>query len=485
MSLRGSSSDVSPPGSAHSCGPGWHLFEPPLAIGYSSGDDWVEVIDLPPRSDMTSEQLAECFAESGVGPLLAQESVHDLEEAHELLDQEVQRLTALSAFKNAFMRSAAGGFHDPIATIRGVDLVRPVTGWYEDESLADGELLDSGSIVVTVRGATFEGTLGSRTINCGRVDDIEFSMQLGTIHIDGWTDEWYLRNVSAQGLAALYALKHIDTDIALRGTVKYVGGWLDDPEPNPRDVRALLRAAKLVRERSPQTSSYMASLRPSAASLRHAPAPARSGLGAAEAMPIVDFFLDEEAMPMPLCVVHDVDGPNELTVWLGTFVEKSDAMSAVGTVRTFLQEAAMRWSTVPEALDAAQLIALRCRGNLGLPDEATSAAGAAARDDRPDLAAQVLASAVFAAQRERAQRLILADHQIASLLRKLEVAPGHRIDMSNAAAALGISVVQVNGALPMAQRLLNVEQFPVLERDADGRTIVLDVHLLREQFDVG
>jgi hypothetical protein len=37
----------------------------------------------------------------------------------------------------------------------------------------------------------------------------------------------------------------------------------------------------------------------------------------------------------------------------------------------------------------------------------------------------------------------------------------------------------------MAQRLLNVEQYPVVDRDADGVTILLDLDLLKEQFGVG
>lgn len=460
------------------------MFDPPVAVAYSSGNDWVEVIELPSRSDLTAEEIAGCFVELGEDPGRAEQCALELEEAHRRLDQEVQRLTSLTAFKNAFMRSARGDFRDPIATISGVELVRPVTAWYEDESLADGELLDSGSVVVTVYGATFEGALGSRTIRCGRVDDIEFSMQLGTIRIDGWTEEWYLRNVSPNGLAALYALKHIDTDIALRGTVRYVEGWLDDPEPDPGDVRDLLRAAKLVRQRSPQTHSYLSAQRLPAPS-PHGPR-STAGLepGAGGGMPIVDFFLDEESMPMPLCVVHDVDGPDELEVWLGTFEDKADAISAVDTVRKFLQEDAMRWASVPEALSAAQLIAQRCRGNLGLPEEAGADVHVEAADAQPDLASKVLASAVFAAQRERAQRLILTDRQIESLLRNLLTAPGHRIGAESAAAALGIPLMHLNGALPMAQRLLNVEQFRVLERDSDSGAIMLDVDLLKEQFGV-
>jgi hypothetical protein len=100
------------------------------------------------------------------------------------------------------------------------------------------------------------------------------------------------------------------------------------------------------------------------------------------------------------------------------------------------------------------------------------------------LASQVLASATFAEQRKRAQRVTLSDQQIVSLLRHLVAAPGNRIDQATAAIALDIPLVRLNGALPMAQRLLNVEQYPVLDRDADGVTVVLDPDLLKEQFGV-
>jgi hypothetical protein len=101
-----------------------------------------------------------------------------------------------------------------------------------------------------------------------------------------------------------------------------------------------------------------------------------------------------------------------------------------------------------------------------------------------DLASKVLASNTFSEQRTRARRVPLSDQQIGSLLRHLIAAPGSRIDQSTAAIALGVPLVQLNGALPMVQRLLNVEQYPVVDRDADGVTIVLDVDLLTEQFEV-
>lgn len=102
-----------------------------------------------------------------------------------------------------------------------------------------------------------------------------------------------------------------------------------------------------------------------------------------------------------------------------------------------------------------------------------------------DLVARVIGSAIFTEQRKRAARVPVKDEQVANLLRMLLAVPDNRIDPESAATALGVARVQLAGALPMVQRLLNVEQYPVLERDADGTTIVLNLALLKEQFGVG
>jgi hypothetical protein len=104
---------------------------------------------------------------------------------------------------------------------------------------------------------------------------------------------------------------------------------------------------------------------------------------------------------------------------------------------------------------------------------------------RTDLATAVVASDTFRDQRARGARLPITDDAVANLLRALLGAPGHRLDPDSAAAALGVATVQLAGALPMVQRLLNVEQYPVLGRDPDGATVVLNVDLLRDQFRVG
>lgn len=113
-------------------------------------------------------------------------------------------------------------------------------------------------------------------------------------------------------------------------------------------------------------------------------------------------------------------------------------------------------------------------------DEEPSQADAVA-----DLVAAVQRSAPYREQRRRAQRVPVDDSQLAGLLRALLRAPGHRLDPDSAASALGVATVNLAGALPMAQRLLNVEQYAVVSRDPDGVTVVLDENLLREQFGVG
>jgi hypothetical protein len=78
----------------------------------------------------------------------------------------------------------------------------------------------------------------------------------------------------------------------------------------------------------------------------------------------------------------------------------------------------------------------------------------------------------------------VTDDQVRQLLQALLAAPGGRLDSASAAAALGVAELQLTGAVLHAQRLLNVEQYPVLARDANGRGLVLDEALLREQFEV-
>jgi hypothetical protein len=99
-----------------------------------------------------------------------------------------------------------------------------------------------------------------------------------------------------------------------------------------------------------------------------------------------------------------------------------------------------------------------------------------------DWAASVLASPVYAEQRALAGRVAVTDQQVSALLTALRLSPDHRLPAGPAAAALGVPLAALRGAVPHVQRLLNVESYPVLVLDQDGSTLVLDAGLLREQF---
>ena len=104
--------------------------------------------------------------------------------------------------------------------------------------------------------------------------------------------------------------------------------------------------------------------------------------------------------------------------------------------------------------------------------------------ERATVAEAVLASVAYRDQSARAGRMAVTDAQMTRLLGALLSASDHRLDRESAAAALGVAVVQLAGALSQARRLLNIEQYAVLSYDADGVTVVLDIELLREQFGV-
>jgi hypothetical protein len=98
--------------------------------------------------------------------------------------------------------------------------------------------------------------------------------------------------------------------------------------------------------------------------------------------------------------------------------------------------------------------------------------------------AVVVKSAAYAAQKKVAGRVSVTDDQIRGLLDALLAAPGQRLVPALAAAALAVSPVALRGAILHAQRLLNVEGYPVLRVDADGVTVILDEGLLHEQFGI-
>lgn len=110
----------------------------------------------------------------------------------------------------------------------------------------------------------------------------------------------------------------------------------------------------------------------------------------------------------------------------------------------------------------------------------STAPGAAARE----LARKVTGSAAYAAQRTISGRVSVSDDKVADLLAALLAAPDSRLGPAQAALALGVPQVASRGAILHAQRLLNIEGYPVVRIDSDGVTVILDEPLLREQFGI-
>jgi hypothetical protein len=101
-----------------------------------------------------------------------------------------------------------------------------------------------------------------------------------------------------------------------------------------------------------------------------------------------------------------------------------------------------------------------------------------------NIAQAVIDSAVYTAQRKIAGRLSVPDDRVRDLLAGLLATPSGRMSSAQAAATLAVAQVAVRGAILHVQRLLNVEGYAVLRIDADGATVILDEHLLREQFGI-
>lgn len=138
------------------------------------------------------------------------------------------------------------------------------------------------------------------------------------------------------------------------------------------------------------------------------------------------------------------------------------------------------WWTAPAVVVAPPLPIAAAASAAGLFDLELTAAPVTAPVHA--LAGAVLKSKPYAAQKKLAGRAAPSDEAMSALLSGLLAHPGQRLSPALAASALAVPVSRLRGAIPQAQRLLNVEGYAVLRLDADGQTLVLDEALLREQF---
>ncbi|MGW6264644.1 BREX-2 system phosphatase PglZ [Cellulosimicrobium funkei] len=118
-----------------------------------------------------------------------------------------------------------------------------------------------------------------------------------------------------------------------------------------------------------------------------------------------------------------------------------------------------------------------------VPASPVAEAGAAAATSATDGVDALLASAMYAEQRERAGRRAVQDDIVAAVLRTL-VEHGGRAHQDTVASAAGIPAATLSPTLAAIRRVVNVDGYEVLSVDADRVTVVLDRALLADQFDV-
>ena len=104
----------------------------------------------------------------------------------------------------------------------------------------------------------------------------------------------------------------------------------------------------------------------------------------------------------------------------------------------------------------------------------------AAAPSAPSLGSQVTRSALFASQRQLARRAPDPDH-VASLIDRLAESGG-KIPVTVAAETVGEPPFRMSGYLAQVSRLLNVDGYAVIGVTDQGRTVQLNIELLRQQF---
>ncbi len=100
-----------------------------------------------------------------------------------------------------------------------------------------------------------------------------------------------------------------------------------------------------------------------------------------------------------------------------------------------------------------------------------------------DLGGKLIASDAYKAQRSFVERVPLKDEQVKSLVSSL-AARGGKMTGNALAGDLGIPEFRLRGFIAAAQRILNVDGYPVLHLDEPTRTVELNMELLKRQFEL-
>lgn len=151
-------------------------------------------------------------------------------------------------------------------------------------------------------------------------------------------------------------------------------------------------------------------------------------------------------------------------------VEAKVTATAVATPGSDSRRRLRKSLAVPDEGDA-----LFGREEVAPPAEHTPATGPAT-----SIGAQVVGSPRMESQRQLIRRAPSAE-SVAALIDAL-IEAGNRVSVAEAALVVGEPPVRMSGYLSQVMRLLNVDGYPVLQRDAEGRSLSLSQKYLNQQF---
>lgn len=181
---------------------------------------------------------------------------------------------------------------------------------------------------------------------------------------------------------------------------------------------------------------------------------------------------------------HGGAAPQEMLIPIGILWSESKAPDGLDEALVDLPS----WWTEPMvALPAPVAVAVSERATKAKPAEPTLFDQPHVR--RPAVAeepwiAELLQSEVFAAQKQLAGRARVDDTTVRSLVSAL-VTRGGSMTAPALAGAIGTPEHRLPGLIAVIQRLLNVEGYAILDRQDAANTIVLNVPLLKKQFEIG
>ncbi len=190
---------------------------------------------------------------------------------------------------------------------------------------------------------------------------------------------------------------------------------------------------------------------------------------------------------------HGGLSPQEVTVPLSVFVPLGASLSGWMPAPPNVPE----WWDLPPILQESKPATAppQPRPTRRKPVQTEVQAGLFEADDSPppvavqpeaavnDWISGLLASPVYASQRQLAARVALADDKMRQLLEAL-AERGGKLSRSALANRLALAEVRMGGVLSAARRVLNVDQAAVLAVDEAAGSVDLNIALLQQQFEL-